>query len=224
MAKTIDIYLEVGKKRVIASAAEWPGWCRGGKDEESALQALLDYGPRYQKIVGRSRLGFKAPKSVDAFTIKERLNGNATTDFGVPGLVMKAESRPLKPAELKRLQTILKVCWRAFDDAVDGAGGHPLKKGPRGGGRSTSGIVEHVVRAEGEGYLKSLGGKPPKGAGQDAYRALALDTLEASMRGEVEKTGPRGGKRWPPRYFVRRAAWHILDHVWEIQDRLEPGV
>jgi hypothetical protein len=24
---------------------------------------------------------------------------------------------------------------------------------------------------------------------------------------------------WPPRYFMRRAAWHILDHAWEIEDR-----
>jgi hypothetical protein len=26
--------------------------------------------------------------------------------------------------------------------------------------------------------------------------------------------------RWPPRYVVRRAAWHVLDHAWEIEDRI----
>jgi hypothetical protein len=31
--------------------------------------------------------------------------------------------------------------------------------------------------------------------------------------------GPRGGKRWSAPYFVRRAAWHVLDHAWEIEDR-----
>jgi len=25
---------------------------------------------------------------------------------------------------------------------------------------------------------------------------------------------------WPARYYVRRAAWHVLDHAWEIVDRL----
>jgi hypothetical protein len=35
----------------------------------------------------------------------------------------------------------------------------------------------------------------------------------------MPKQGPRGGKLWQPRYFVRRSAWHILDHVWEIEDR-----
>jgi len=30
-----------------------------------------------------------------------------------------------------------------------------------------------------------------------------------------------GGKRWTPQYFVRREAWHALDHTWEIEDRLK---
>ncbi len=220
MKNPIHVYLEVGTKRVIASAAEWPGWCRAGKDADSALQALLDYGPRYQKIVARTRLGFKAPESSQAFRVVERLKGNATTDYGVPGLAARAEDRPLEAAELKRLQAILKACWRAFDAEVEQSQGHALRTGPRGGGRSVHGIAEHVLGAETEGYLKSLGGKTLKDAPIAEQRALILATLEASARGEVEKTGPRGGKRWSPRYHVRRAAWHILDHVWEIQDRL----
>jgi hypothetical protein len=24
---------------------------------------------------------------------------------------------------------------------------------------------------------------------------------------------------WTARYFLRRAAWHVLDHVWEIEDK-----
>ena len=39
--------------------------------------------------------------------------------------------------------------------------------------------------------------------------------------GEMPERGPRGGVLWKPRYFVRRAAWHALDHAWEIEDRLE---
>lgn len=26
-----DVYLEAGKKRVFACAADWPGWCRSGR-------------------------------------------------------------------------------------------------------------------------------------------------------------------------------------------------
>ena len=37
----IEVYLEIGKKRTFAGALDWPGWCRGGRDEPSALQAFL---------------------------------------------------------------------------------------------------------------------------------------------------------------------------------------
>lgn len=43
---------------------------------------------------------------------------------------------------------------------------------------------------------------------------------ESALRGEIPTKGPRGGTRWTARYFVRRVAWHILDHAWEIEDRL----
>jgi hypothetical protein len=46
--------------------------------------------------------------------------------------------------------------------------------------------------------------------------------LAAGARGELPERGPRGGARWTPRSFVRRVAWHVLDHAWEIEDRLQP--
>jgi hypothetical protein len=53
----------------------------------------------------------------------------------------------------------------------------------------------------------------------DAARAAALDGIAASARGEIPAKGPRGGTRWTPRTFIRRSAWHWLDHAWEIEDR-----
>jgi hypothetical protein len=47
-----------------------------------------------------------------------------------------------------------------------------------------------------------------------------LDGLTAAAQGKIPAQGPRGGKRWSPRYFVRRVAWHVLDHAWELEDRL----
>jgi hypothetical protein len=35
------------------------------------------------------------------------------------------------------------------------------------------------------------------------------------------RSGP-GDASWPARYFVRRTAWHVLDHAWEMQDRSTP--
>lgn len=44
--------------------------------------------------------------------------------------------------------------------------------------------------------------------------------LLARHRGELPDNGPRGGQRWSSPFAIRRAAWHALDHAWEIEDRL----
>ena len=51
-------------------------------------------------------------------------------------------------------------------------------------------------------------------------RKAILDALQAAVKGELPERGPRGGILWPPRYFIRRVAWHVLDHAWEIEDRV----
>ena len=167
---------------------------------------------------------FQAPDAVAAFAVVERLQGNATTDFGAPDLVPASDTRPLDATELRRLQALLSACWRAFDAAVESANGKPLRVGPRGGGRTLDGIVQHVLGAE-AGYLSALGGKAPPSEGPrsppEQTREAILKTMVASARGEIAPEGPRGGRRWPPRYFVRRDAWHVLDHMWELEDRLK---
>lgn len=219
----INVYLEVGDRRTFAAALDWPGWCRMGRDEPSAIQTLFDYGQRYAQVLRPARLGFLVPEDPSALVVLERLKGNATTDFGAPGLAPRIDTEPLDDTELQRLQTLLKACWRAFDSAVETARGKSLRPGPRGGGRTLEGIVQHVLGAE-TAYLSSLGGKVSSSeAGQgsvEAARQAILVTLKASAQGEIPARGPRGGKRWTPRYFVRRDAWHILDHTWEIEDRL----
>ena len=49
---------------------------------------------------------------------------------------------------------------------------------------------------------------------------MKLDALESAVHGELPEVGPRGGIIWKPRFFVRRVAWHVLDHAWEIEDRI----
>jgi hypothetical protein len=85
-------------------------------------------------------------------------------------------------------------------------------------------IVQHVLGAE-RGYLSRLAWKIKGGEHSDPTQELArireavLEALGAAARGEMPERGPRGGKIWPARYFVRRVAWHALDHAWEIEDR-----
>lgn len=224
----IDVYFEIGKRRTFAGAIGWPGWCRSGRDETSALQALFDYGSRYARVLRSTRLGFEAPNDVSAFTVSERLEGNATTDFGAPGIPPSSDSEPINSAELQRLQKILKACWRAFDANVKIATGKALRTGPRGGGRELKGIIQHVLGSD-AGYLAQLGWKLEQGDLDDLdelamqlnqTRQAILKALASAARGEIPARGPRGGVRWKPRYFVRRVAWHVLDHAWEIEDRV----
>jgi hypothetical protein len=218
----IRTYVETGTKRAFAGAIEWPGWCRAGRDPDSALEALFGYRTRYVKSLRGTRLGFEPPAAPAAFVVAERLKGDATTDFGAPSIAPKADERRITDAELARLGSILNACWRSFDGAVDAARGKVLAKGPRGGGRDLRKIVDHVVDADGS-YLRMLARKVeagPKAERLDRTRAAILDALATTARDGVPPPGPRGGKRWLPRYFVRRVAWHVLDHAWEIEDRI----
>jgi hypothetical protein len=177
-----------------------PATRRSGRDEAAALQALLEYGPRYRRVLQAARLDFSTLADLSAFTVVERLPGNATTDFGAPAAVPSRDALPLDDTELQRLQELLQACWRAFDVAVSSAVGVELPKGPRGGGRELEKIIQHVLGAD-EGYLSSLGWKVPRsesesaGKGLELIRQAVLDGLASASRGEIETRGPRGGLR-----------------------------
>lgn len=224
-SQNIAAYLEVGKKRTFAGALDWPGWCRSGRDEASALQALLDAGPRYAHALGAAGLALQAPVDTSAFAVVERLAGTTTTDFGAPDVAPAYDTQPAGDADIVRLQTLLRASWQAFDAAVSTASGKALRMGPRGGGRDVEGIARHVMGAE-RGYLARLARKVPQPDAEDLgeqierTRQAVLDALAAAVRGELPERGPRGGVIWAPRYFVRRVAWHVLDHAWEIEDRV----
>ena len=225
-APKISVYLEAGAKRIFACAIDWPGWSRSGRDEASALQALADYGKRYGSAIGSARLGFQPAHDAGSFEIVERIQGDMTTDFGTPGRIPAADERPVDQTELYRLQGIEKAGWRAFDRIAAAAAGRSLRLGARGGGRDRKKIIEHVVGAE-HAYATALGVKLPFLSSTstpeelEEFRRALLKGVESSAHGELPKQGPRGGRRWPARYFVRRSVWHLLDHAWEIEDRLQ---
>jgi hypothetical protein len=225
-SKRFEIYLEIGEKRVFACAIDWPGWCRSGPDEAAALEALLEYGPRYAAVIRPARLRFEAPAGLGAFHVIERLAGNATTDFGAPGVIPTADRAPANDADCARFEKVLLAGWRALDGARTRAAGKQLLKGPRGGGRELDAIVQHVVDAE-RAYLRAVGWKARSADNEtnsvEAARTAILEAIGPSARGEIPARGPRGGTRWPVRYFVRRVAWHAIAHAWEIERRMMPA-
>jgi hypothetical protein len=216
----IRVGVESGAKRTFAIALDWPGWARSGRDEEAALAALAEHAPRYAAAIGENDLA-----TVSDYEVVERVAGGSGTDFGVPSAMLPGEDASLAGAQLRRQRGILEAAWAAFDAAAARAAGKELRTGPRGGGRTLEKMTNHVLDAE-EAYLGQLGRRRPKplAAGPAArmrqVREAAAATLEALSRGD-EPADPSGvRRRWTPRYFVRRSAWHALDHAWELEDRI----
>ncbi len=213
------VCLEVGQKRVFASALDWPGWCRSGKSEEAALEALAGYARRYTVVAKRAGIPFPATIA-DTLDVAERLRGDVTTDFGAPSVVAEAETQPVRPAAATRLAALVTAAWAVFDEVAADSPAE-LRKGPRGGGRDRDKMIDHVVGAEAS-YARKLGikHKPPEIDDIAAIEALreAIAAVLAT-RSDGTRVVANG---WTTRYAARRIAWHVLDHAWEMEDRAKP--
>ena len=200
------------------------------RTKSSALEALVAYGSRYAAVLERSTaktagLDLEPPTNPSALRVTDRLKGDGATDFGVPGKAPSADDADVDAAEVERQAAILTACWAALDSAAAAADGVVLRKGPRGGGRDLDKILGHVFEAE-QAYIKQLGSRPPKGDGSASDVALereaAVETFKARALGRPVPDPRQTRRPWSPRYFIRRAAWHVLDHAWEIEDRAAP--
>ena len=196
------IGLETGSTWVFASAVDWPGWCRRAKGEDEAIAALVAYAPRYRRVRG-SRFRTGTPEVVG------RVRGNATTEFGAPGAKGPWDDEPVDAQELARQVRLLRSCWDAFDRGLAGAPA-VLPKGPRGGGRDRDGIAEHVREAE-RSYARRIGVRVPPRTPWNEQRVEIADAL-------LERDAATA-TTWPVRYLIRRTAWHVLDHAWELEDK-----
>jgi hypothetical protein len=200
MVKHTRVSLEAGKTWVFAIALDWPGWCRRGKGEEGALEVLREYEDRYRALVGPT---FK-PGELEVIG---RIESGMYADFGVPEAQGPWDAEALTAKEADRMTGLLEKCWQGFDAAVAKAP-TALAKGPRGGGRDRDAIVEHVQRAE-RSYARKLGVRLPSGTPLPEHRAALAAALRAVPTDE----------KWPVRYGLTRVAWHVTDHLWEIQDK-----
>jgi hypothetical protein len=217
---SLRVVLEVAERRAFASALDWPGWSRGAKTPDEALQALLDYADRYARVARRAKVAFSPPATLRGMEVVERLGGGGGTEFGVPSEPAAAEDDPLTARDLKRLVGLLEAAWATFDAVADRGKGVELRLGPRGGGRQVPKIVDHVREAE-AAYVHQLGTKVAE-RGMAELRRDFVETLIARAEAR-DLARPNKVKRpWGPRYAARRSAWHALDHAWEIEDR-SPG-
>lgn len=219
MTKPIAVTIEHTPKKTFASAADWPGWSRSGKTEQLAIEAIAAYAPRYAAIADAGQRPFDGDPAIDDFEIVERNEGSGGTAYGVPSRPTSLDARPTDAAAAARLAGLVRAAW-AFFDRTAAAAPEELRKGPRGGGRNTSKVINHVMEAD-RAYAGQIGIKVEEFAPDDrpafeAMREAMLEVLRAARDGK-----PLAGRRWPSRYAAHRIAWHALDHAWEIEDRTD---
>ena len=109
-------------------------------------------------------------------------------------------------------EAVRRIARNTFNVSLGGGLGRPF------GRRDLGEIVGHVAEAE-SAYLGQLGARPPKGASHGAQRTAMLGALDDAGAGRPFANPRNTKKPWSPRYTIRRAAWHVLDHAWEIEDR-----
>jgi len=216
-----DVYLEIGKRTIFASAVDWPGWCRAARSEGAALSALAAAAPRFAPVCVRAGLEYDAASAAASLDVVERVTGSATTDFGALDVAPELDSKPLTSQDAERLTALAEAAWQTFSEVAAGAPA-ALRKGPRGGGRDLAAIVDHVLQTD-VLHARMLGLRHrPLARGDRAAAELVRADILAAIGAWLPPAGPEGatGRRLRPACFVaRRTAWHALDHAWEIQDR-----
>jgi hypothetical protein len=205
------------KKRSVAVAFDWPGWDRSGKDEDEALGVLETYRPRYAKVADLAGYG-KQFAGLGGLDVVERVPGIGMTDFyGVSSVPATPEKEPMDSADCDRKIALLEATW-AYFDATAARVSAELRKGPRGGGREKDVIVRHVVGWEIYDLAKKVGVVEPVETREDPVALAAYRTAFAAALREYNAEG-RMARTWYVQTLIRRCAWHMLDHAWELEDR-----
>jgi hypothetical protein len=118
MATQLRVVVELGPKakKCAAVAPDWPGLERGGKTPEEATASLRAYIPRYAKVARLAKMNdeFAALKGVREI---ERYPGTGSTDFwGISFAFSSIDQRTMSDAQLERELTLMRACWKFFDD------------------------------------------------------------------------------------------------------------
>jgi hypothetical protein len=190
--RRVEVCLEVSPKQVFASALDWPGWCRAGRDEGAALSVLASYAGRYAPVAAHAGVSF--PATV-AFDVVERVPGGPATAFAAPEcrrpfpqITAAAERAAVTPAAARRLAGLVTAVWATFDH-IAAASPAELRKGPRGGGRDRDQLIEHVIGAE-TAYARKLGVRLKRSASIDIAAIEEMREAIAAVVGALQTAHP----------------------------------
>ena len=206
-------------KKVAAFAIDWPGWSRGAKAPDQAVELLEAYRARYRPIARLAGLEseFDAAGKLD---IVEDHVGVGSTDFwGISFAPSSLEQAPMSEDELERKLTLLESVWRFFDDVAARVSPEMLR-GPRGGGRNREEIARHVLGNERGDLARKVGViTPPGDPGTPGGLRSHREEFVAAMRDHNAQGKLARGRNWTIALLLRHTAYHALDHAWEMEDK-----
>jgi hypothetical protein len=205
-------------KRSVAFSLDWPGWSRGAKTVELALETLESYRDRYRPVAALAGMAREFDAAGSLEIVEDRVGTGSTDFWGISFSPSSTEHGPMSEAEFDRGITLLRAAW-AYFDAVAARVSPEMRKGPRGGGRDRDRIISHVIRQESESFATGVGLRIPEGAAltPDGLRRHRETFVEA-MRAYDAGVGKRM-KSWTVPFLIRHSAFHTLDHAWEMEDK-----
>jgi hypothetical protein len=205
-------------KRAVAFAVDWPGWSRGAKTPELALELLESYRGRYRLVAVAAGLADEFDAAGPLDIAEDRVGAGSTDFWGISFTPSGFEQEPMEDTELDRKIGLLRSSW-GFFDAVASRVSAEMRKGPRGGGRDRDEIIGHTLRVESLDFAKRLGLQVPEGAaltpkGLRDYRETYVATMRSYNAGEGKRM-----RSWNLPFLIRHSAFHTMDHAWEMEDK-----
>lgn len=205
-------------RKAVAFAVDWPGWSRGAKSADLALETLEAYRERYRPVTVAAGLADEFDAAGPLEVVEDRVGTGSTDFWGISFSPCDLEQEPMEAAELDRKIRLLQACWELFD-GVAARVSDEMRKGPRGGGRDRRLIVRHTIRVESEEFAKKLGIRiseegalTPEGLRQ--HRETYLATMRAYNAGEGKRM-----RSWNLPFLIRHSGYHSMDHAWEMEDK-----
>lgn len=219
MSEPVRMMIELGPKdkKSVAYAIDWPGWSRGAKTPDRAIEVLEAYRDRYRPVAELAGFGaeFAAAGSLSEI---DRYTGTGSTDFwGISFAASPEEQAGMSEHQLERRLALLQAAWAYFDQVATRVSPE-LKKGPRGGGRDRDQIINHALGWERTGLAVNAGIEYPEGVLLDPdvrrqYRNEYVDALR-----NLHAKGQQA-RKWEVSHLIRHSAFHMLDHAWEMEDK-----
>jgi hypothetical protein len=205
-------------KRSVAFSLDWPGWSRGAKSADLAIETLESYRARYRPVARLARMAREFDAAGPLKIVEDKVGTGSTDFWGISFAPSSTEQGPMSKAELDRGITLLRACWAFFDD-VAARVSPEMRKGPRGGGRDRDRIIRHTIRTESEGFAKQVGLRiPDEAALSPEGLRVHRETYVAAMREYNAGEGKRM-RSWTLPFLIRHSAFHTLDHAWEMEDK-----